>query len=244
LALELLLLFVGFLVHQYLHHSHAVIRWALVRLVAEITRSLQAIDQLHLNLHYLFWLPLPARLQPLLHTLNILHLRSTRRLHSEQRKEWMWLRDRYVGDRLTAQPNGQIAYYTDALAADQRLLRVGTATFVACSLLAMCATGIKLIFSGIGSASEAAPWMPSVLGVLAIVFPILAVGALSFTASMDLAARSHTFAETLDFLNKQRPLLEQTVSLREFTSLLQETEVRLLGEVTNWYSRRSFINVT
>ena len=201
LALELVLLLAGFVVHQYLHHSHAVKRWALVRLVAEITRSLQAIDQLHLNLYYLFWLPLPARLQPLLHTLNILHLRSTRRFHSEQRKEWMPLRDRYVRDRLTAQPNGQIAYYTHALAADQNLLRVGTATFVACSLLAMCATGIKLVVSGIGSASEAAPWVPPVLGrVLAIIFPIMAVGALSFTASMDLAARSHTFAETLDFL--------------------------------------------
>jgi hypothetical protein len=86
--------------------------------------------------------------------------------------------------------------------------------------------------------------LPSLLGVLAIVFPILAVGALSFTASMDSAARAHTFAETLEFLQEQRPLLLQTESPREFATLLQETETRLLGEVSSWYSRRSFMSVT
>jgi hypothetical protein len=243
LALELVLLVVGFLVHRYLHRSEAAKRWALVRLIAEITRSIQAIDPLHLNLHYLFWLPLPTGLQPLLHTLNILHLRSTRRFHDDQRQDWTPLRDSYVRNRLTAQPNGQIVFYTRALAADQRLLRIGTATFVVCSLLAMLATGIKLFVSGFGSASEATPSLPPVMGVLAIWFPVLAVGALSFIASMDIVARTRTFAETLEFLKEQQPLLEQTDSFREFTSLLQETEVRLLGEVTNWYSRRSFTSV-
>jgi len=123
-------------------------------------------------------------------------------------------------------------------------LGIGTATFVLCSLLAMLATVIKLFISGFGSASEAAAWLPPLLGVLAIVFPILAVGALSFIASMDIAARAHTFAETLEFLQLQRPLLQQSESPREFAALLQETEARLLGEVTSWYSRRSFTSVT
>ncbi len=44
-------------------------------------------------------------------------------------------------------------------------------------------------------------------------------------------------------LKAQRPLLQQTESPREFVSLLQETESRLLGEVAGWYSRRSFTGV-
>ncbi|HEY7156430.1 MAG TPA: hypothetical protein VH575_20855 [Gemmataceae bacterium] len=242
LALELVLLGVGFGVHQYLHHFHTAETWALVRLVAEIIRSVKAMSRLHLDLHYLFWLSLPARLQPLLHTLNILHLRSTRPARGQ---DWEPLRDSYVEDRLNAPwPKGQIAYYAKALAEDQRLLRVGTAMFVVCSVLAMLATGVKLFVSESGSASEATPWLPPLLGVLAIVFPILAVAGLSFTASMDSAARSHTFAETLEFLKEQEPLLRQTESPREFATLLQETESRLLGEVTSWYSRRSFTSVT
>jgi hypothetical protein len=241
LALELVLLGIGFGVHQYLHHSQTAKTWALVRLVAEINRSIQAVGRLHLYLHYLFWLSLPARLQPLLHTLNILHLRSTRPLRTEP---WQPVRDSYVKNRLDAEPNGQITYYTRALEEDRGRLKIGTRMFLVCSLLAMLATGTKLIVSGLASASEAAPWLAPLLGVLAIVFPVLAVGALSFTAFMDSAARAHTYAETLELLRKQRPLLQQTESPREFGALLQETEAHLLGEVTGWYSRRSFTSVT
>jgi hypothetical protein len=155
LTLELVLLGTGFAVHQYLHHSEAAKRWALVRLIAEITRSIQAIGGLHLDLQYLFWLSLPARLQPLLHTLNILHLHSTR---SSRNQDWRPLRDSYVQDRLDApRPTGQIDYYTEALKADRRALRIATAMFVVCSVLAMLATGVKLFVSGSVGVSETTP---------------------------------------------------------------------------------------
>jgi len=56
-------------------------------------------------------------------------------------------------------------------------------------------------------------------------------------------ARIHTFAETLDFLRRQRPLLQKSTSARQFDQLLSETELHLLGETVNWYSRRSFLGV-
>ena len=236
---ELVLLAGGFGVHQYLHHSHAVKRWALSRLIAETTRSLRAIGNLHLYLDYLFWLPFPARLQPLLRTLNVLHLRSTR---PSRDADWKPLRDSYVAIRLDDEKKGQIPYYRRELKRDQRRLSIANATFFVCSLFAILATGIKLVvtlgethlcslFTMLATAiklgesnPEAAAWLPGFLGLLAIVLPVMAVGALSYTAAMDTAARVHTYAETLQFLEKEhRPLLQQTESPREFATLVLET---------------------
>lgn len=66
-----------------------------------------------------------------------------------------------------------------------------------------------------------------------------AVGGLSWAAVLDSEARVETFGETLDFLKRQRPFLEQATSAAEFDRLLLETETILLGETTNWFSRRS-----
>ena len=84
----------------------------------------------------------------------------------------------------------------------------------------------------------------AVLGSLAVTLPVLAVGGLSWTAAVDCEARVQTFEETLHFLRRQRPYLEQAASGPEFDRLLIETETVLLGEISNWYSRRSNKNVS
>jgi hypothetical protein len=81
------------------------------------------------------------------------------------------------------------------------------------------------------------------LGALAIVMPVLAVGALSLAASFDLEALVHTYGETLEFLEKQVGRLYGASSEREFTRLMLETEASLLGETATWASRRSFKSV-
>lgn len=52
-----------------------------------------------------------------------------------------------------------------------------------------------------------------------------------------------TFGETLKYFNRQRPLLEQAAPAAEFDLLLLETKTTLLGETTNWFSRRSTTGV-
>lgn len=233
---ELLFLGAGFVFHQYLLRSRAAKVWAFSRLVAEITRSIGALGKLHLHLQHLDWLPLPPRLQPLLRTLDVLYLRSTRQ---ERKGEWKPLRDKYVEERLDKPASGQIDYYTREQSNDNRRLKIGTVTFIVCSLLAMLATLAKLGTSLPGSASETSAWLPGILGFFAIVMPVVAIGALSYVAAMDSAARSLTYEETLQFLKQQRPRLIEAESFREFASLLLETESRLLGETASWYHRRS-----
>jgi hypothetical protein len=83
----------------------------------------------------------------------------------------------------------------------------------------------------------------ALLGTMAIVLPVLAVGGLSWAAALDCEARIETFSETLRFLRRQRPYLEQAETVEEFDVLLIETETELLGEIANWFSRRSTAGV-
>lgn len=82
------------------------------------------------------------------------------------------------------------------------------------------------------------------LGILAIVLPVVAVSGLSWAAAFDCEARIETFAETGGFLRRQRPVLEMADTEAEFERLLVETEMVLLGEIANWYSRRANTHIT
>lgn len=237
---ELLLLATGFGVGAYLRRHHAVTRWALGRLVAEITRSVRSAGNFHVHLEHLFWLPLPARLQPLLRTLDVLFLRSTRPFRAAP---WQPMRDRYVRYRLLDARHGQIAYFERERPRASRRGAIGAATFLVFSLLAMAARVVKLALLA-GGASWGPEWLPGWVDFCAVVLPAAAVGAVSYAAAMDSAARAEMYQENLAFLRQQLPLLEKTESPREFAALLLETESRLLGETTNWYYRRSYTGVS
>lgn len=245
LGTELAALAIGFSVHQYLHHSHRVQRWALARLAAEIARSVSSIGPLHLYLDYLFVLPFPMSLRPLLRTLNVLHLRAT----VTNRKD-VWKptgeakRDAYLHNRLTA-AEAQLHYNQQTHDVAVGRLRFARYAFIFASLLAFFATLTKLLGvlhqlpldEGIENTLEA------VMGFLAIVLPVIAVASLSLAAAFDLEARIANAREMLQFLSDQKLLLENAASEREYCRLLIETEARLLGETVNWYGRRSFLGV-
>lgn len=233
LVIELLLLSFGFLIHWRLHHSEAARKWAVARVVAELARSLRAIDSHYVNLEQLFRLPLPYRFRFLLRTLNVLHLRST---WPNRHSDWSQERDKYVRDRLEEQD----AFYSKRLKEDRRLLLWCQNAFTACSLFAILATLAKLAVSIMAPEHES---LLSTLGAFAIVLPVFAVAGLSWSAALDCEARIETFAETHAFIQRQRPLLEQTVSRVDFDGLLLETELAFLGETSNWYSRRSNTSV-
>ena len=61
---------------------------------------------------------------------------------------------------------------------------------------------------------------------------------------MDYEARVETFGEALGFFKRQEKVLAQADSDSEYSSLLLETESVPLGEIANWFSRRSNIGVT
>lgn len=234
LGIELLLLAAGFGIHLYLHHSHAARVWSIARVVAELARSLRAIGPQHVDLKHLFRLQLPQRFRPLLRTLNVLHLRST---WPNRAQPWQPQRDLYLRNRI----DDQVRFYETQRVEDRQRLSACQWVFALFSLVAIAAASVKLALL-LGSHGPPAPatetWLAT-LGTLAIVSPVLAVGALSWAAALDSEARVETFGETLDFLRRQRPLLEQAASSAEFDRLVVETETALLGETANWYSRRS-----
>lgn len=240
---EMALLAGGFLMHFRLHHSRASRVWALSRLVSEVSRSVRAAGEVHLYLSYLFWLPFPPGIRPLLRTMNVLHLRSTR---PKQEEPWQPKRDRYVWGRFRDPVNGQLVFYSRSLAKARRGLLCARTTFYACSFSAMSATLLKLfvLCHCLPMTYGREDAWANLFGALAIVMPVLAVAALSLAASFDLEALVQTYGETLQFLEKQEGYLSGATSEREFSKLLIGTEGVLLGETATWASRRSFKEVT
>jgi hypothetical protein len=240
LGAELAALALGFGVHQYLHRSRAPQVWAMSRLVAELARSVLAIGNLYLYLEYLFWLQFPQSLEPVLETIGILHMRSTR----HDASDWKSKRDTYVTERLT-KPGGQIEYYAGRAASAGRWLRIWRTAFLVFSGAAFIATALKLV--AISSCVSMDEHLKDIategLGGLAIVLPLLAVGALSLAAAMDLEARGHIYQEMLVFLEKQLGNFAAAASEPDLARLVLETESHLLGETVNWFSRRSFTGV-
>lgn len=231
LVVELLLLIAGFCVHFGLHHSHTVKVWAVCRLAAEISRSVSSLRGLHVHLEYLFKLPFPAALRPLLRTVDVLYLASTK----GSPEQWEEKRRHYLASRLDG-PAGQIAYYRHKYKEARNKLRWANRIFNLATVLAFLATGGKLLFHpGAGVAG--------VLGISAVLLPVLAVGALSLAASFDLEARAHTYKEMLEYLQSVRLMFGAAKSERAFTHLMLQAESRLLGETANWASRRSFTGV-
>jgi len=81
------------------------------------------------------------------------------------------------------------------------------------------------------------------LGFFAIISPVIAVGAVSLAAALDWKARVHTYQEMVNFLKGQEGILKNADSRIEVEKLILETESHLLGEVANWFTRRSFAEV-
>lgn len=236
---ELLLLLAGFGVHEYLHRSEASHVWAVSRLLSELARSLQAVGRLPVYLNYLFSLPFPADLQPLLRTLSVLHLRSSA---GGKGQPWEPLRDSYVQKRFTGL-NAQLEFYERESNAAQRYRKLAQQTFVLFSVGAMIAALVKLLVS-FGYLSMLPRDLTGIVGgSLAIVLPVLAVASLGLAAAFDLEARAHLFWDMLAFLEIQKDCLTSASSEREFAKLLLETESRLLGETLTWFTRRWFTGV-
>lgn len=237
LGVELVLLAAGFVIHQYLHHSKAASVWANARVVAELSRSIQAIHPRHLYLEHLFRLPLPHRFRSLLRTLSVLHLRSTR---TSRNDPWKARRDTYVSKRI----DHQIDFYEKGLAIDKRRLKRFRRCFLVFSTLAMAATAAKLYLILYATGEQPIAAWPQLLGTLAIMMPVLAVAGLSWLAALDCEARVETFEETHAFLHRQQKFLACADTGAEFDRLIIETEAVLLGEVINWFSRRANTGVT
>lgn len=240
IAFELPLLSYGLYRHVRLHHDRSAIDWALTRLCAEIARSVLAFGRIPFALRHLHRLPFPLELLPLLRTMNVLHLRSGR---SQTMLKWEDVRDDYRKKRLADSKAGQVAYYADKSKAAIRFRAFASGAFSAFSALAIAAILAKaalLVF-----APGAPFWLTwqAIAGVLGVWLPVLAVGALSLAAAMDLEARSHTFKEMHRFLESKSRHVDRAISLRELAILAAETETRLLGETLNWFARRAFTGV-
>jgi hypothetical protein len=240
---ELVLLALGFATHQYLHRSQAVRGWAMARLVAEIARSARAMRDVPGYLGHFFALPLPSALRPLLRTLNVLHLRDTRTPRSGSLED---RRNSYIRARLVDPTTGQIPYYERKLKAAASWMSLANGVFLVASGLAIVATLFKalMVFGYLHVPDERHEALASLLGSLAVILPIFAVGALSLAASHDLEARVHTYGDTLTFLRKQEQQLATVTSETSLSALVLETEAYLLGENANWYARRAFTSVT
>lgn len=244
LAPELVLLALGFTVHQALHRRHAARSWAWSRLVAEVARSVAAFGRTHVHLEHLFSLPLPEPLRPLVRTLNVLHLKRSRVAPATP---WTARRDAYLEQRIDGQVRGaQRAYYGEERARAGAWGRIAHGAFLGCSAAAFLATTAKLLATCHLCPGVEDPHGPVgvLLGILAVVLPTLAVGALSLAAALDLEARGHVYGEMVAFLEDRARQLRAAASEREFVRLLLEIESRLLGETASWFSRRFYSGVS
>ncbi|MEP6836354.1 MAG: hypothetical protein ABJB74_23390 [Gemmatimonas sp.] len=241
LGIEIGLLLAGFGVHHFLHQTRSARIWALSRLLAEMARSVAALAQVHTPLAYLFRLPFPASIRAVVRTINVLHLRSTMAARGQP---WIPKRDAYVQQRL--RNNGQLNYYERSLTRAQSLQKYAQRSFIGCSLGAIVASGLKLYLAMhpvtllVGNYEL----ILAVLGALAVVLPVAAVGAMSLAASFDLEARENTYSETLESLKTLVLHLEQATTEREFTRLALAAEERLLGETADWAGRRAYTGVS
>jgi hypothetical protein len=238
LILELLLLTLGLAAHQFMRRFEPSHVWAVSRLIAETTRSVAALRELRAHLAYLFSLPFPSDLGPLLRTLDVLHLASAR---EPAGRPWQELRAEYLRCRLTG-ANAQLDFYGRKSAESVRWFMSARWLFFVFWAGAVVAASIELLQSW-HRLPPAAATLEHWCGPLAIVLPVLAVGAVSLAAAFDLEARAQTFDDMLSFLRRQMQFIENATSEREFAELVLETESRLLGETVNWLSRRSFAEV-
>lgn len=244
LVVELVFLAGGWRVHHRLHHNRLPQAWATHRLVAEVSRSLDALRQVHLYPAYLFNLPLPHAIRPLLRTISVIHLASSR----NDKAGWETKLKNYVESRLEG-PKGQIQYFADKLEKAKSTQKLTSRLFLAASGTAFLATLTKLVLSiqehfAHADHGHGASMLPALLGATAIILPVIAVGAMSYAAALDLEARIHTYEDTLAFLRRTRPLFDLASTESAFVKLVSVTETNLLGEITNWASRRSFTSVT
>jgi hypothetical protein len=236
LGAELLMLSVGVWTHRMLHRSRISHRWAEARLLAEVTRSTLAIGDLHVYLTHFFSLPFPRAIRPILRTINVLQLQSTRQNSSD----WQSKRDRYIEQRLRVPGDGQIPFYlrgTKDSARDLRLLHLAFWLLWAAAFLS------TLVKFSLHHVIDEHPAVKAVLGTLAIVMPVLAAAALSLAAALDLEAQEQTYHELHQFLKRQERHLINATSERDYAELVLETETSVLGETANWFSRRSFVTV-
>jgi len=241
LGLELAALALGFTTHLWRRHTRPAREWALARLTAEINRSVLSLGHWHMPLHYLFRLHLPWEhdLLPLLRTLDILHLWSTREYRDPPSGE---LCERYVVQRLTDGERGEVHSYRERCKKEKCRGEMAHAMFATCSFLAIGATLVELLLlAELIAPPEALESMaPGGLGFLAIVLPVLAVGALSWAAAQDYEGKVHRYAQMSAFLDAQVKALQAADSTRERQRLVQETELQLLRETAQWYSRRAW----
>lgn len=243
LGAELLLLGLGLGVHQRLHHSRSLGRWAACRLAAEVARSLQALGKLPVYLQHFFTLPFPAEFRPLLRTLSVLHLRDTA---LSSTAHWQEARCAYVINRLVdPAKKAQIPYHQSSHAKAKHGLARAHRLFYFGSISALLATTLKLLTlcNCLPVPANMEGPFTAVLGCLAVLLPVIAVAALSLALAFDLEAKEHSSSELLTFLQEQKELLENAQSPSEVGRLVIETESRLLGETVNWYARRSFVGV-
>jgi hypothetical protein len=240
LASEVALLLWGYLTHYRLHHGRHAEQWAMARLCAEVGRSVRAYGMLPGTLRYLLTLPMPDSMRPLLRTLIVLHLRAVRGVAGRDcNKEVQEYLQRRLND-----PNplfGQIAYYAGKHREAKRHAEWAGYAFATMSVLAMVATGAKLMLKLLDA--PVAYSLGDGLAIAAVMLPVLAVGVLSFTAALDMEARSHTFAQMHQFVVRQARQMEGVSSASEAAASAAETESRLLGETVTWYSRRAYTSI-
>lgn len=241
LGIELSCLASGLIYHEWLHRSHAARKWAMARLSAEVARSVMPLAGVPRSLRYLFELPLPDELRPLLRTLNVLHLAGLAGVGGT----WQARRQTYVDQRLRKPGGGQLDYYAGQLGRARFWLKVARLTFVAGSAGAFAATAAKLglVFEWWHLDGATHGFFAGAAGALAVFLPVVAVAALSLAAAFDFEARVRTYAEMLEFLRRHTALLEAAVSENEFATLALQIEARLLGETANWHARRAFTGV-
>ena len=231
---ELVLLLIGIGFHVVLHKRQTSLRWARNRLLSQVAYSVEAAQGIGRSLAYLFHVRLPVEFEPLLQTMNMLHLKSNNARNDPSKKFWQVRCEDYRKNRVEE----QLAWYEKKTDEAKRSVGGVQVAFLVLASLAVVVTLINLFGS-----IDAAGTISNVLFVTGIVLPALAVGVLTISASLDTEARKMSYGDAAKFLRRHSRLLQTAASQNEFERLVEEAEAYMLAETAGWYIRRSTLGV-
>jgi len=232
LTLALLCLGLGLAAHHRLHRGVSLRARASVRLLAEVLRSMRSVVATAVAIDYPRGLALPAHFTPLLRTVDLLHGLQARR---SDPADWAAQRASYVDERLTG-AQGQVGAFAREAAFAAHHWSLVRRLFWGLSAAGLAATAVTLAaVQGFVLPPAAAPWS----GLLAIVLPVAALGALAWAAAAELRARANDTAEMHAFLVRQVEALRSATSARDFARAVRATELGLLGEALADFARRA-----
>ena len=203
--------------------------WTRARLLAEIARSIMAVNGWHGN-------PTRVALDATPRIFAISDMISSS-VADDETTTFEELKSKYLADRIDA----QVDHYTDKNREARKKRKQISSTVTRCLDGALFLAVAGLI---VGLSSSPERWLrlslsDIFLGVVGAALPLMAIVYQSLGSQQELNRRTGRYRQQLDFLQVARRQMVASKSLDEASQIVTSVERALLGEVTEWFYQRA-----